>query len=623
MKLPESQNTSVDTLSNGAGPSNGHSANGTKNGVHASSSVAKLSLLGDSLYQDSQIGREEFIRLVIQSLRDVGYIESAATLEAESGYTMETPQVAEFRQRILDGEWTRAETALETLGVTDPDELNATKFLLSQQKYLELLESQQISSALSVLRNELAPLNIPMDKLHTLSSYMMCANPEDLRHRSRWDGAAGTSRRRLLIDLQRYIPSAVMIPARRFETLLEQARSYQQMSCLYHNSRAPFSLYADHSCSRAEFPTLTTYILQEHKDEVWHIQWSHDGRFLASASKDRTAIIWRIERETAPYVREVSLEHVLRDHQYPVNCIAWSPDDKFLLTSSDSIIKIWNASTGLCTKELKEIPDGHTDTVMSLAWLPDKSGFVSGGMDRKIIIWNTDGSKRESYGPTSIRIADLAITPDQSRIVAVGLIRTPTPSPASTSNPSLPEGGASAAIMPGSASQVDHRILLFDMHTKQEEVNIKLEGDLTSVKTSSDSKYCIVNHSPDELLMWDLDQPRMTRKFTGQKQGKHIIKCCFGGIDDNFVVSGSEDSKVYVWHRDTGVLLEILKGHGKGSVNSVAWNPTEERMFASCSDDGTIRIWEPQPLDPADDESPISIKGKERQRNLNDSISIS
>lgn len=74
MKLPESQNASVDTVSNGAGPSNGHSTNGAKNGVHTSSAPAKLSLLGDSLYQDSQIGREEFIRLVIQSLRDVGYM---------------------------------------------------------------------------------------------------------------------------------------------------------------------------------------------------------------------------------------------------------------------------------------------------------------------------------------------------------------------------------------------------------------------------------------------------------------------------------------------------------------------------------------------------------------------
>lgn len=57
------------------------------------------------------------------------------------------------------------------------------------------------------------------------------------------------------------------------------------------------------------------------------------------------------------------------------------------------------------------------------------------------------------------------------------------------------------------------------------------------------------------------------------------------------------DANVYVWNRDTGALLEILSGHGQGSVNTVAWNPRNERMFASCSDDNTIRIWETPPPD--------------------------
>ena len=42
------------------------------------------------------------------------------------------------------------------------------------------------------------------------------------------------------------------------------------------------------------FPRHTTAILEVHKDEVWSLEWSHDGRWLASAGKDRTVIIWSV-----------------------------------------------------------------------------------------------------------------------------------------------------------------------------------------------------------------------------------------------------------------------------------------------------------------------------------------
>ena len=93
-----------------------------------------------------------------------------------------------------------------------------------------------------------------------------------------------------------FIPSSIMIPQRRFSTLLHQARLYQRQRCVYHNlpmNSSSFSLYSDHRCNKSDFPRITTTILDVHKDEVWNIKWSHDGAYLASASKDKSAIIWR------------------------------------------------------------------------------------------------------------------------------------------------------------------------------------------------------------------------------------------------------------------------------------------------------------------------------------------
>jgi len=201
-----------------------------------------------------------------------------------------------------------------------------------------------------------------------------------------------------------------------------------------------------------------------------------------------------------------------------------------------------------------------------------------------------------------MRVTDLAVTPDLSRLVAVGMQHLP-PVPvlidlnqsrdhngeaASTPVPT----GASPAANGARASEKENRMIIYDMATKETQSSIRLEGELTSVKVSRDSQYALINHAPDEVHLWDLSAGRLACKFTGQRQGRHVIRSCFGGIDANFVVSGSEDGNVYVWHRDTGTLLEVLAGHGSGSVNSVAWNPRNEKMFASCSDDHTIRIWE-------------------------------
>lgn len=134
--------------------------------------------------------REEVTRILIQSLTDLGYHTAAGTLSQESGYELESPSVAAFRNAVLEGEWAEAEDLLfgssrppEEGGVSlhanglllaDGADRNVMRFWLRQQKFLEFLEERDTGRALMVLRMELSPLHHDSGRLHFLSRYLLC-----------------------------------------------------------------------------------------------------------------------------------------------------------------------------------------------------------------------------------------------------------------------------------------------------------------------------------------------------------------------------------------------------------------------------------------------------------------
>ncbi|EAS30970.3 WD repeat protein [Coccidioides immitis RS] len=514
--------------------------------------------------------REEVTRILIQSLYDLGYSEAAATLSRESKYELESPAVAALRTSVLEGQWLEAETILlssffegvenvadgkhavgqprhQGLVLAEGADRNEMLFSLRQQKFLELLENRDLAAALMVLRQELTPLNHDIARLHSLSSLLMCP-PENLRVQAGLEDSVIDSRRKLLAELSKSISPSVMIPGHRLATLLDQVKQNQINRCLYHNTAEPPSLYSNHMCDRSQFPTQVTLELNQHTNEVWYLEFSHDGTKLATTSSDRSVIIYD--------TRTFGVIHKLTDHGGPVAFATWSPDDtKLISCSQDCKARLWDVETGRCLLTI----DHHREPVTSAAWAPDSESFVTCSLDNKsqLCLWSVHGDPLYTWAGSS-RIRDCAISPDGRRLIAIS---------------------------------TDRRIHVYNFPTREEEYSMRLDLDLTCINISSDSRYMLVNMSEGEVQLLDIETKDVVRQYSGQKQGNFIIRSTFGGAAENFVVSGSEDSRIYIWHKENCMLVETLEGHAKGCVNAVAWNPKDPGVFASAGDDRKVKIW--------------------------------
>ncbi|KAF2202897.1 WD40 repeat-like protein [Delitschia confertaspora ATCC 74209] len=84
-----------------------------------------------------------------------------------------------------------------------------------------------------------------------------------------------------------------------------------------------------------------------------------------------------------------------------------------------------------------------------------------------------------------------------------------------------------------------------------------------------------------------------TRRYTGHCNVRTVKDVNFFGLQDEYVVSGSDSGHVFIWDRQTSQLLNILEADGD-TVNVVQGHPYEPTMAVSGIDH-TIKIFSPDP----------------------------
>uniref|UniRef100_A0A6A7G1M6 WD repeat-containing protein 26-like isoform X2 n=1 Tax=Hirondellea gigas TaxID=1518452 RepID=A0A6A7G1M6_9CRUS len=518
----------------------------------------------------------EMVRLIGQHLTNLGFKSTVQQLMSESGCRLDHPEAGRVRKCVLMGDWKGATEALQHLEplLDCPSHLTEMRFLILEQKYMELIECGDDIGALSCLRGEISPLEHNISKVHRLSSLIFYNNSTDLRKATNWAGSGLESRCALMDKISKYFPSTVMLPPRRLEKLVIQALQQQIVHCNFHNTTSVLklnpgdnydkvsmldaigssgTLLTDHVCSKDNFPSNCVHTLTDHTDEVLTAAFSPNGLLLATAGKDSAIIIWEIDQPNFG----VSRRHYLDVGNSCVVCLSWSHDSTKLIScmaEEATELIVWDIEEG---KEICKVTESNNDSLTSACWYKDDERFVCGGLRGQFFLCNLEGTIIERW--EGVRVQSMNIHSDGKTVLA---------------------------------SDTHRRIRAYQLEDKQDYSILQEDHGIMSFTLDESGRFGLLNVTTQGVHLWDLKDRQLVRKFRGTTQGHCTIHSCFGGLNQDFVASGSEDSKVYVWHRGREQPVAVLNGHQR-TVNCVAWNPTLPTMLVSVSDDRTVRIWGP------------------------------
>jgi WD40 repeat protein/serine/threonine protein kinase len=283
----------------------------------------------------------------------------------------------------------------------------------------------------------------------------------------------------------------------------------------------------------------------QHAGPVWDAAFRPDGLAAVTAAGDSTARVWEVGtgQPLTPPLK----------HERAVLSVSFRRDGQRVATASeDGSARVWDARTGQAITP----PLRHGSAVRWVTFSPEGERVASASDDGTARVWNATTGQAvtpplKHAGP----VLHLAFAPDGRRLVTASADRT--------------------AQLWDAASGAKH---LAPLRHRRAVVRASFSPDGRTVLSASDD---------NTVAFWNADSGEPRGQPLKHRSGVHVAAFDRTG---RLVVTGSEDNTARVWRAATGEPLTPLLRHN-GSVNAAVLSP-DGRRVATTGNGGAVRLWE-------------------------------
>ncbi|XP_062988472.1 autophagy-related protein 16-1 isoform X2 [Elgaria multicarinata webbii] len=268
-------------------------------------------------------------------------------------------------------------------------------------------------------------------------------------------------------------------------------------------------------------------------------------------------------------------------HDGEVNAVQFSPGSRLLATGGmDRRVKLWEVLGDKC--ELKASLSGSNAGITSIEFDSAGSYLLAASNDFASRIWTVDDHRlRHTLTGHSGKVLSAKFLLDNARIVSGSHDRTlklwdlrskvciKTVFAGSSCNDLV---CTEQCVMSG---HFDKKIRFWDIRTECVVREMELLGRITALDLNPERTELLTCSRDDLLKIIDLRVNAIKQTFSAQgfKCGSDWTRVVFSP-DGNYVVAGSADGSLYIWNVLTGKVERVLSKHHSNSINAVAWSPS-------------------------------------------------